>query len=368
MMIKKPSLIINQEIAKENIRKMISLTKQWDMDFRPHFKTHQSAKIANWFKAEGVNKCAVSSLSMASYFAANGWTDISVAIPVNLLEIEDVRRLSKLVKLYICVDHQDSCEFLSKNIQESLNVFIEIDTTYARSGINYLHTKKTDHLLKILEAAPSLQFTGFLSHSGQTYQAKTGKEIAPIFEETRQQMMILKEKYLENHPQMIISMGDTPASTFANDFRGIDEWRPGNFIFYDLMQYTQGICKQEEIALIVRCPVIGIYLERKELVIYGGGIHLSKESTYYQGSEIFGWLKNMEESIGVGQEEYLNGFPVISLSQEHGIIAASEEFLSQIKIGDLVDIIPVHSCMTADLYAAYLSENGQLIKKFRSNS
>ena len=47
-----------------------------------------------------------------------------------------------------------------------------------------------------------------------------------------------------------------------------------------------------------------------------------------------------------------------SISQEHGVIKASDELLAQVKVGDLVGILPVHSCMTADCMGAYLSLDG----------
>ncbi len=35
-----------------------------DVVFRPHFKTHQSHKIGQWFRNEGVNAITVSSIKM----------------------------------------------------------------------------------------------------------------------------------------------------------------------------------------------------------------------------------------------------------------------------------------------------------------
>jgi D-serine deaminase-like pyridoxal phosphate-dependent protein len=52
---------------------------------------------------------------------------------------------------------------------------------------------------------------------------------------------------------------------------------------------------------------------------------------------------------------------VKSISQEHGIIQASDELLASVQVGDLLGILPVHSCMTADCMGSYLSLNGQLV-------
>ena len=312
----------------------------------------------------GIEKGTVSSVSMAMYFEKNGWKDITIAIPVNILEIDEINKLAEQAKLNLLVDHTETSLFLSKNLKSKVSLFIEIDTSYGRSGVNYKNTTEIDSLLQIIERSPLLKFKGFLSHTGDSYSANNMKKGAEIFELSRKRMLELKQGYLKDYPKLVISMGDTPSSTFAKDFTGINEWRPGNFIFYDLMQFAKGVCQANEIALIVRCPVIGIYPKRKEFVVYGGGVHLSKESMMFQGKKIFGWVKSDK---GVGLDNKFSGFPVISLSQEHGIIAASEEFISQLSIGDTVDVIPVHSCMSADLYAAYFSEDGEVIGKYGSS-
>ena len=364
-MITRPTLLLDKSIAEKNISKMMTLCQKWNMDFRPHFKTHQSAGIADWFAVKGVNKCTVSSLSMAQYFAKHGWKDITIAIPVNILEIDEINKLSKIVTLNLLVDHVETCEALNKRITNSVSIFIEIDTGYGRSGVNYSNKERIDELLLIINQSSKLHFKGFLSHTGNSYSVESMEKGAELFEQSRQRMIELKELFSPHYSDITISLGDTPSSTYAKDFSGIDEWRPGNFIFYDMMQYAQGVCKMEDIALVLTCPVIGIYPERKEFVIYGGGVHLSKESMNYKGRKIFGWVKIGKEVEEVNE---LNGFPVISLSQEHGIISASAEYLSQLKIGDFVEIIPVHSCMTADLYPVYYTKGGYIIEKCRSNS
>ena len=361
-MINTPSPIIDLNIIEKNITKMIGLCQKWQMNFRPHFKTHQSARLAKIFKDKEIEKCTVSSVSMALYFAANGWKDITIAIPVNILEIEGLNILANSVKLNLLVDHIDTIKFLKENINHPVSVFIEIDTDYGRSGVFYKNTEIIDDILHIIQDSKLLEFAGFLSHTGHNYSAESLEEGTQIFEEARSRMWQLKQKHQQSYPNLCISLGDTPSSFFADNFNGIDEWRPGNFIFLDMMQYNLGVCELEDIALVIRCPIIGIYPERGEFVIYGGGVHLSKESLNFKGQKIFGWLKqtdNMNSS---------SGFPVVSLSQEHGTISASKDYIAKLRIGDLVDIIPVHSCMSADLYSSYLTTTDEMIMKYRTNS
>ena len=42
-----------------------------------------------------------------------------------------------------------------------------------------------------------------------------------------------------------------------------------------------------------------------------------------------------------------------SLSQEHGLVVVPESEISKYKIGDCIYVLPVHSCMTGNLYESY---------------
>ena len=54
-----------------------------------------------------------------------------------------------------------------------------------------------------------------------------------------------------------------------------------------------------------------------------------------------------------------------SLSQEHGIIqadaAAFAAHLADLRVGDLVAVYPIHSCLTADLLKRYRTLDGARI-------
>jgi D-serine deaminase-like pyridoxal phosphate-dependent protein len=106
-------------------------------------------------------------------------------------------------------------------------------------------------------------------------------------------------------------------------------------------------------------PVVDIQRERKEILIHGGGVHLAKDVLLdTDGSKNFGEVVLLTET---GWTILSHHSYVKSISQEHGIIQASEELLSLVKVGDLLGILPVHSCMTADCMGGYLSLAGKWI-------
>jgi D-serine deaminase-like pyridoxal phosphate-dependent protein len=55
------------------------------------------------------------------------------------------------------------------------------------------------------------------------------------------------------------------------------------------------------------------------------------------------------------------------LSQEHGLIEMNDSFLREAKVGDVLVILPVHTCLTSDLYRFYLSLEGKKIPRRQSN-
>ena len=55
------------------------------------------------------------------------------------------------------------------------------------------------------------------------------------------------------------------------------------------------------------------------------------------------------------------------MSQEHGLIEMNDSFLREAKVGDLLIILPVHSCLTSDLYRFYLTLEEKKIARRQSN-
>lgn len=313
--------------------------------FRPHFKTHQSAGIGECFRQSGVRAITVSSVRMAEYFADHGWDDITIAFPVNILEIEEINDLASNINLHLLIESAEVASFLSDHIRAEVSCLIKIDTGYHRTGVDPENIPLIDHILEITRGNGYLKFEGFLTHTGQTYSAKSLEEIREIRDKAVHQLSTLKEHYSQQFPGLIISYGDTPSCSLPDPLPEVDEIRPGNFVFYDLMQYHIGSCRLEDIAVAVACPVVAVHPSRNEAVLYGGAVHLSKESWINgEGMRTFGLaVKLTDQGWDIGRKlGYLS-----ALSQEHGILKTDGE--SGLKPGDLLAILPVHSCLTTDL-------------------
>lgn len=358
-----PTLLLNKKICLNNIRQMADKAKKNKLIFRPHFKTHQSITIGNWFRKAGVEKIAVSSIQMAEYFARENWKDITVAFPVNIREINLINDLAEEIQLNITIENIEAFEFLNKHLKYLVQFFIKIDTGYNRTGIQPNNLQLINQILKLEKTSKTLNFAGFLSHFGQTYSAVSKEEISLIYKDSINQLNNLKDTFKDEYKDLIISVGDTPScSVIQDDFLGADEIRPGNFVFYDLMQFKVGSCSFDQIAVCMACPVVAIHPERDEIIIHGGAIHFSKESLLLNEKIIYGQLVFLDEN---GWKKPENDYYLTKISQEHGTVKVDSELIKKLKIGDLIGITPVHSCLNANIMKGYFTTDNEWIDLFK---
>ena len=334
---------------------MVDKCARLGISFRPHFKTHQSRVVGSWFREQGVQSIAVSSLYMAEYFAAAGWKDITVAVPVNLRAISRIRYLASVVRLNLLVESVEAVEALDNSLEGlSLELFIKIDAGYGRTGINHKELSAIRDLMSRIDAAKHLDFAGFLAHSGHAYYATDKSAVEAVNERANEAYRELKQHF----PGTIISSGDTPTASVCNDFAEVSELRPGNFVFYDLDQHVRGVCDVEEIAVLMACPVLALHADRNEVIVHGGAVHFCKDSVEDADGRCFGWTVDWTDS---GWDSSVNRGRLVKLSQEHGTIHFAGGIPEDLRVGDLLGVLPVHSCMTADSMRVYRSLDGNYL-------
>jgi D-serine deaminase-like pyridoxal phosphate-dependent protein len=356
-LITKPTLLLNAHTARANIKLMAEKARRSGVLFRPHFKTHQSVQIGEWFRAEGVKNITVSSVDMAVYFAAAGWQDILIAFSANRREIETINRLAKQVRLGLLFEEADTLTFFMQKLEAPVDVWLEADNGSTRTGIP---AGEVEAFLQLAKAVrPPHRLRGVLTHAGNTYRTHGRDEIVQIYQQALVDLQVIKQALQQaGYAEVHISYGDTPAMTLVDHFEGWDEIRPGNFIFYDCFQLNLGVCRPEDIAVGVACPVIAVYPQRGQLALFGGAVHLSKDRFEVKGVTSFGYVC-LPASNGWGAP--LPNALVSGLWQEHALVNLERAQLESIHPGDLLVVLPAHSCLTVDLYDAYLTTDGDWI-------
>lgn len=356
--IQKPTLLLDTAATKRNINRLSQKALQYGVHFRPHFKTHQSAEIGAWFRPAGVNAITVSSLDMAQYFYQNGWDDITLAFPVNLRQIDAINSLATRIRLGLLVESEETIRYLTERLAVPVDVWIKVDTGNGRTGIAWDNPVTLSKLASQIHAGKPLRFQGLLTHAGQTYRAHTPAEICQVYEESVQRINQARDALAGlGEKAALVSVGDTPAASLCPPGR-VDELRPGNFVFFDAQQLQLGSCRVEDVSIAVACPVVACHPERNELVVYGGAIHLSNDFLVEDGRRVYGYVALPE---GERWGAPLPGAYVRGLSQEHGIVHLEAQDLEGIHPGDLICILPAHSCLTVTAMKKFLTLDGKVI-------
>ncbi|HJW29160.1 MAG TPA: alanine racemase, partial [Saprospiraceae bacterium] len=226
--ITKPTLLLDQERCLRNIDRIIQKTRRQGITLRPHFKTHQSLEIGRWFRQRGVDRITVTSVDMANYFLRDQWDDITIAFPVNVRQVEDIKLLTTQCRLSLVVVNPESLEILGHELKSGVHIWIKVDVGTHRTGIGPSHDDEIESLMDVMDRFPLLHFSGFLGHAGHSYGSRTKAEVEASYRQSVDIMAGLKKKYLSRYPLLLTSLGDTPGVSMTDDLRGVDELRPGN--------------------------------------------------------------------------------------------------------------------------------------------
>ncbi len=354
----RPTLLLDRNRCLNNIKRMAEKAHSNGVRFRPHFKTHQSAEIGAWFRPFGVEAITVSSVDMAGYFAKNGWQDITIAFPVNWRQLQEIRALARQVHLGLLVDSLESARFLAQNLTEPADIWIEADAGQHRSGIPSDQIEVFCQVAEAASTAKNIFVRGILAHAGQTYHAASLEEIGQIYTQSVENLSRIRDALIASGlADAEISWGDTPSCSMLQDLSSVDEIRPGNFVFYDITQLHLGVCREDDLAVALACPVVS-KPGGDQLVVYGGAVHLSKEALVVDGQPSYGDIAFVADK---GWGSHLPGAKMVSLSQEHGVGKLLSKDIARINLGDVIAVLPIHSCLTVDLMPAYLTLDGEWI-------
>ncbi len=336
-------VLIDEARARANIARMADKARAAGVRLRPHVKTHQSLRIAGWLRDEGVAAITVSSIAMAEQFAADGWRDITIAVPLNPNDLPRCRELADTgVTLGLLADHPDTVQAIAA--AGAFDLWLKIDVGYGRAGVRWDDAPRLEALAKAAADLPADRTHGILTHAGHSYAAAGPDAVLRIHRESLERMALARDAVTAmtgRDPQ--VSVGDTPTCSLADAFPGAHEIRPGNFVLYDLMQKRIGACRVEDIALHVEAPIIGVRPDINRLVLHCGAVHLSKDRVRDAvGESVY--------AVAVRDDGSLDGARrLVHLSQEHGLLTADADTLAHARPGDTVRLAPVHACLVCDL-------------------
>jgi D-serine deaminase-like pyridoxal phosphate-dependent protein len=362
--IKTPSLLLDLKRVRRNAERISGIAKRNNVRLRPHIKTHKCVEVGR-IQTEGHDgTVTVSTLEEARAFARGGFNDITYAVPIERGKFADaIEILRSGVKLNLLTDDLATAAALDETSGKAgvrFDVFVKIDCGYHRAGVEP-HTKEATDIPRLLSDAKNLNFAGLLTHAGHSYDAKTKEEIAEIARQERDIMVEHAERLRAVGIEVpTVSIGSTPSITHVDHLESIDEIRPGNYILFDAFQATLGSCGVDDTALTVLTAIVHKDSYRRKMIIDVGAIALSKDRGPVE----------LDPGCGYGRVLDIDGrdtgMRVAGLSQEHGKIDGGDsEVFDRLKVGDRLQILANHSCLTAAQHSHFnVIENGRVVDRW----
>jgi D-serine deaminase-like pyridoxal phosphate-dependent protein len=360
--LKTPGLVLDIAKVERNAETMSRRIKQFGADLRPHIKTHKCIEVARIQTAGHCGAVTVSTLAEARAFAANGFSKITYAVPIEPGKFNEAIEISRDCELSLLTDNADvpgQLNDAAKQANVHLSLFLKVDCGYHRCGVEPTNPEATEIPRRISDAS-NLRFAGILTHAGHSYNCQTKPEVFALAKHERDVMADFGHALRKEVGQVpIVSIGSTPTITSVDHLDGIDEVRPGNYIFFDAFQATLGSCSFDDCALTVLASVVHRARgegDRRKVIIDAGAIALSKD----RGPV------GLNPDCGYGKVLDLEGkdlnLTVSEMSQEHGVIIAKDEnTFDRLRVGSRVRVLANHSCLTAAQHSHYNVLEGESI-------
>ena len=345
-----PCLLIDLDILAANVARMAALARRSGVTLRPHAKTHKSAQVAKMQLDAGATGICVATVGEADVMRSAGITDILLAN-----NIVGEAKLARLLPL--CADGgitlaADSLEVaegysrLATAIGRTIPVLLDIDSGMHRTGIE---PKLAGQVGSKIAALPGVELTGILTHAGHAHDVFTHPEIETVARQEATAMHQAREELdRQGISVQVVSAGSTITAPYLSAADGITELRPGTYVFNDLRTLEMYACTPDQIAATILATVVSVAPDR--VVLNAGNKTLTMTSTQQHG---FGKIKNRPRTS------------FVRLSEEHGV-AASTEGDPELRVGDRVEIMPIHICVCVDLQReAYGMSQGKITELIR---
>ncbi|UCD80926.1 MAG: alanine racemase [Desulfobacterales bacterium] len=350
-----PALLIDLDRVEKNLLQMQQKADRYGVTLRPHIKTHKIPELALKQIQLGAGGITASKVAEAEVMARAGVGDIFIANQIVASQkLKRLLELSRKTNIAVGLDSLAGAHRLSETFSAAgatVDYLIEINSGLNRCGV--APGRETIELVKAIETLPGLKFKGIFTHAGQVYGKTSLAEVRKTSQLESQTMHEIAAdlQALGCHAQTV-SVGSTPTMKVWEGWSGINEIRPGNYIFNDAIQIALQVAEPEDCALTVLATVVSRPASDRAVIDAG-----SKVLALDKGGHGIETAKG--HGLVLGRKAVID-----RLSEEHGIMAVDPA--EPLTVGDCIRIIPNHACPVVNLFdSAYGMRNGAVETVFK---
>jgi len=347
--IETPAVVVDVDVMERNLSRMADYCRDKNLDLRPHTKTHKIPELARLQLASGACGITVAKLGEAEVMRDAGITDMLIAYPlIGVGKPERLARLACRANITVALDSEEVARAISHELssrQTSVGVLIEIDVGFRRCGV-----ATADEVLNLAQRVrelPGLDFKGVMFFPG--HFQRTEQERAALLPDVngllRDSLSRLERAGI---PARTVSGGSTPTAREGHLFYGVNEIRPGMYIFNDRNMVGIGIADIEDCALSVIATVVSTSVSGRAVI--DGGSKTFSNDRHHGYNEL---------GFGIVREDPNAELEV--LSEEHGHLNIKQS-AHHYRVGERLTIIPNHVCSTINMHDQIYGVRGQSVE------
>ena len=344
-----PAVVVDLDVMDRNLSRMADYCRKHQLLLRPHTKTHKIPELAKRQIANGATGITVAKIGEAEVMLDAGIADILIAYPI--VGAEKTKRLATIAeraRIAVSLDSEEAASAISEAASRqgtSVGILIELNVGFDRCGVS--NEVEVVRLAKKITALRGLEFKGLMFFPG--HFGVLPEQRSALRTQVNQFLDRVFEACAREHlPLSIVSGGSTPAAFESDFFHGVNEVRPGTYIFNDRNTVGVSAAALDDCALSVLVTVVSTGVPGRA-VIDGGSKTFSSDR--YQA----------EDGIGFGLVKEDHAAQIERLSEEHGHmnIARSER---RYKVGDRLSVIPNHVCTTVNMHDEIYGVRGEQVE------
>jgi D-serine deaminase-like pyridoxal phosphate-dependent protein len=346
-----PALLIDLDIMERNLKRVADYAAEHRLRLRPHTKTHKTPALGRRQLDLGAAGLTVAKVGEAEVMLSANPDDILLAYPViGKGKLERLAALARKTRLTVALDSLFAARKLSEaasGSQVNVGVLAEVDAGFHRVGVS--PGEELIGLIRDIEKLPHLDFEGVAFYPGHIKKLDDEglRAIDTLADVVRSMLEDLGRAGIEPR---IVSGGSTPTLFHSHRLEGVNEIRPGTYIFNDKNTVAVGACKLEDCAASMLNTVISTARPGQVIIDGGSKTFSSDRLTTSSNGGGFGYIVEDPDSV------------FYKMNEEHGYVdikSASRKF----SIGDRLRVIPNHICVAVNLHEKLYGVRGEDVEE-----
>jgi D-serine deaminase-like pyridoxal phosphate-dependent protein len=344
-----PALLIDLDQMECNLQKVASYSSEHELRVRPHTKTHKIPALGRRQLDLGAAGLTVAKVGEAEVMLEARPPELLVAFPViGRSKLDRLMQVARETSVTVSLDSLIAAEQLSaaaSQHQVECGVLTEVDVGLGRVGV-----APGVALLKLVEGIrrfPHLRWDGVAFYPGQIkiLDEQGHRAIDRLATVIGDMLVELRRAGFEAR---IVSGGSTPTLFETHRLPGVNEIRPGTYIFNDRNTVLSGACRWNECAASILVTVVST-AKPGQIIVDGGSKTFSSDRPV-MGEASFGRVLEASDAV-FGK-----------MNEEHGFVdvgTADHDF----QVGDRLRIIPNHICVAVNLHECVYGIRGDAIEQ-----